>query len=214
MVLLCLNTKHQNKAHQKIPHMKLLFATSNQNKADEIQKLLPNNFQIITLNDINLKEEIPETSTTIEGNALQKTEFIIKYFQIDCFSDDTGLEIESLNGEPGVYSARYAGEDKNSENNIDLVLKKMHGVTNRKARFKTVISLSIKGKMHLFEGIVEGIIRISKKGNSGFGYDSIFEPENCGRTFAEMTMEEKNELSHRGRAFEKMISFLNLNIID
>ncbi len=189
--------------------MKLLFATSNQNKADEIQKLLPNNFHIITLKDINLKEEIPETSSTIEGNAIQKTEYIINNFQLDCFSDDTGLEIDALNGEPGVYSARYAGQDKDSEKNMDLVLDKMKNSTNRKARFKTVISLSLNGKMHLFEGIVEGKIRTVKSGVLGFGYDPIFEPENCGKTFAEMSLEEKNVVSHRGRAFEKMINFLN-----
>ncbi len=188
--------------------MKLLFATSNQNKAREIQNLLPKDFQIITLNDIDLKEDIPETAPTIEGNAIQKTEYIINNFGIDCFADDTGLEIEALNGEPGVYSARYAGEAKDSDDNMNLVLEKLKNTSNRNARFKTVISLSINKEMHLFEGIVEGRIRASKVGTLGFGYDPIFEPENCGRTFAEMSMEEKNSMSHRGRAFEKMISYL------
>ena len=189
--------------------MKILFATSNKNKALEIQKLIPEGFEILTLNDIDLQEEIPETSNTIEGNAIQKTNFIIENFGIDCFADDTGLEIEALNGEPGVYSARYAGEEKDSNKNMDLVLKKMKGITNRKARFKTIISLSLDNKSYLFEGIVEGNIRKDKIGNLGFGYDPIFEPENIGRTFAEMTIEEKNTISHRGRAFEKMIHFLN-----
>ena len=189
--------------------MKILFATSNKNKALEIQKLIPEGFEILTLNDIDLQEEIPETSNTIEGNAIQKTNFIVENFGIDCFADDTGLEIEALNGEPGVYSARYAGEEKDSNKNMDLVLKKMKGITNRKARFKTIISLSLDNKSYLFEGIVEGNIRKDKIGNLGFGYDPIFEPENIGRTFAEMTIEEKNNISHRGRAFEKMIHFLN-----
>ena len=189
--------------------MKILFATSNKNKALEIQKLIPEGFEILTLNDIDLQEEIPETSNTIEGNAIQKTNFIIENFGIDCFADDTGLEIEALNGEPGVYSARYAGEEKDSNKNMELVLKKMEGFSNRKARFKTVISLSLDNKSYLFEGIVEGNIRKDKIGNLGFGYDPIFEPENIGRTFAEMTIEEKNTISHRGRAFEKMIHFLN-----
>ena len=189
--------------------MKILFATSNKNKALEIQKLIPEGFEILTLNDIDLQKEIPETSDTIEGNAIQKTNFIIENFGIDCFADDTGLEIEALKGEPGVYSARYAGEEKDSNKNMDLVLKKMKGITNRKARFKTIISLSLDNKSYLFEGIVEGNIRKDKIGNLGFGYDPIFEPENIGRTFAEMTIEEKNTISHRGRAFEKMIHFLN-----
>ena len=189
--------------------MKILFATSNKNKAVEIQKLIPEGFEILTLNDIDLQEEIPETSDTIEGNAIQKTNFIVENFGIDCFADDTGLEIEALNGEPGVYSARYAGEEKDPNKNMDLVLKKMQGITNRKARFKTIISLSLDNKSYLFEGVVEGIIRKDKVGNLGFGYDPIFEPENIGRTFAEMTIEEKNTISHRGRAFEKMIHFLN-----
>jgi XTP/dITP diphosphohydrolase len=189
--------------------MKILFATSNKNKALEIQKLIPEGFEILTLNDIDLQEEIPETSNTIEGNAIQKTNFIIENFGIDCFADDTGLEIEALKGEPGVYSARYAGEEKDSNKNMELVLKKMEGFSNRKARFKTVISLSLDNKSYLFEGIVEGNIRKDKIGNLGFGYDPIFEPENIGRTFAEMTIEEKNTISHRGRAFEKMIHFLN-----
>jgi len=188
--------------------MKLVFATSNQNKAKEIQQLVPDFIQIITLNDINQVEEIPETSDTIEGNATQKMEYIVANFGIDCFADDTGLEIESLNGEPGVYSARYAGEDKNADNNMNLVLRKMQGVSNRKARFKTVISLSLNGENYLFEGIVNGEIRNEKVGDAGFGYDPIFEPEKAGITFAEMNTVEKNQMSHRARAFKKMVDFL------
>ena len=188
--------------------MKILFATANQNKAIEIQKLVPDGFEILSLKDINYLEEIPETSLTIEGNALQKTNFIINKFNLDCFSDDTGLEIETLGGEPGVYSARYAGLEKNPDKNMDLVLEKMKNSQNRKARFKTVIALHLDGETHLFEGIVNGLIRYEKSGEDGFGYDPIFEPENTGKTFAEMTIEEKNIISHRGRAFQKMIEFL------
>lgn len=188
--------------------MKILFATANSNKAFEIQKIVPEGFEILSLKDINFSDDIPETSSTIEGNALQKTKFIVDKFKIDCFSDDTGLEIEVLDGEPGVYSARYAGLEKDPEKNMDLVLEKMKNFQNRKARFKTVIALYLNGKTHLFEGIVNGIIRQEKSGDDGFGYDPIFEPESTGKTFAEMTIEEKNKISHRGRAFEKMVEFL------
>jgi XTP/dITP diphosphohydrolase len=189
--------------------MKILFATANLNKAFEIQKIVPEGFEIISLKDLNFTDDIPETSSTIEGNALQKTKFIVDKFKIDCFADDTGLEIEALEGEPGVYSARYAGLEKNPEKNMDLVLEKMKNCQNRKARFKTVIALYFNGETHLFEGIVNGIIRHEKSGDDGFGYDPIFEPENSGKTFAEMTIDEKNKISHRGRAFEKMVQFLN-----
>lgn len=189
--------------------MKILFATANQNKAFEIQKLLPENFEIITLKDIPIKEDIPETSDTIEGNARQKAEYIAQHFDMDCFADDTGLEIDALNGEPGVYSARYAGKEKNPENNMNLVLDKMENISNRKARFKTVIALYFKKEMYFFEGIIDGTIRTERAGEEGFGYDPIFEPENCGKTFAELTIEEKNKMSHRARAFDKMVKFLN-----
>lgn len=189
--------------------MKILFATANKNKVIEIQNILPKGFEILSLNDIDLKEDIPETAETIEGNAIQKIEYIKKFFGIDCFADDSGLEIESLNGEPGVYSARYAGNERDSNKNMDLVLEKMHGLENRNARFKTVIALNLKNKVHVFEGIVDGIICTEKRGLHGFGYDPIFEPNNCGKTFAEMTIDEKNLISHRSIAFEKMLSFLN-----
>lgn len=191
--------------------MKIVFATSNQNKAKEIQKILPSFIQILTLKDLELDEDIPETADTMEGNAVLKSEYIVKRFGIDCFADDSGLEIEALDGEPGVYSARYAGEERDDEKNLQLVLNKMEKITNRTARFKTVIALSVKDKMHLFEGIVEGKIGYQKKGVMGFGYDPIFEPEDCGKTFAEMSIDEKNKYSHRARAIEKMIQFIELN---
>jgi XTP/dITP diphosphohydrolase len=191
--------------------MKILFASANENKVKEIQSLLPEGMTLLSLKDIHLEEDIPETSPTIEGNALQKAQYIADHFGMNCFTDDTGLEIEVLNGEPGVYSARYAGEEKDAVKNMDLVLEKLIDTSNRKAHFKTVIALYLDGEMHQFEGVVEGNIRREKSGTKGFGYDPIFEPENCGRTFAEMTMEEKNKMSHRGRALEKMVAFLKKN---
>lgn len=188
--------------------MKLIFATGNQNKAKEIAALLPDGFDILTLKDLNLNEDIPETSETLEGNAQQKTNFLVDRFGIDCFGDDTGLEISALEMKPGVYSARYAGPQRNDDDNIQKVLKELENVSDRSAQFRTVISLYFKGKQYFFEGIVEGQIRKEKTGNNGFGYDPIFEPENTGKTFAEMTLEEKNRYSHRARAFAKMIAFL------
>lgn len=188
--------------------MKLLFATSNQHKAKEIAALLPAFYELLTLNDIDITEEIPETSDTLEGNAKQKSEYILHNFGLDCFADDTGLEIPALNNEPGVKSARYAGEHRNSEDNMQLVLSRLEGKNDRSARFRTVISLELNGQQHLFEGIVNGVIRTEKCGEGGFGYDPIFEPENCGKTFGEMSLDEKNSYSHRARAFEKMITFL------
>ena len=188
--------------------MKLLFATANQNKAKEIKALLPLNVELLTLADIDIQEDVPETSDTIEGNAVQKANYITDKFQLNCFADDTGLEIEALNGEPGVQSARYAGNQRSDEANIELVLSKLSEQQNRLARFKTIIALNLDGEQFIFEGIVNGSIRNEKIGNKGFGYDSIFEPENCGKTFAEMSMDEKNSYSHRARAFNKMIEFL------
>jgi len=154
--------------------MKILFATSNKNKAAEIRRMLPSNIELITLNDIELNEDIPETSLTIEGNAKQKADYITTHFNINCFADDTGLEINALNGEPGVYSARYAGEQRSDNDNIQLVLDKLSSKNDRSARFKTVIALTIDNQQHLFEGIVNGIIRTEKSGTNGFGYDAIF----------------------------------------
>ena len=188
--------------------MELIFATQNENKAKEIQKIVPNGFTIKTLKNIGCTDDIPETSATLEGNAKQKTTYVANNFDVNCFSDDTGLEIEALDGAPGVYSARYAGEEKSHDKNMNLVLDKLDQKSNRKAQFRTVISLFINKKYYTFEGIVKGEIRTEKSGAEGFGYDPIFEPENCGKTFAEMTLEEKNTMSHRARAFEKMIQFL------
>ena len=189
--------------------MKLIFATHNHNKAKEIQSLVPVGIQVLTLDDIECFDEIPETSSTLEGNANQKMQFIIDHYNVNCFADDTGLEIEALNGEPGVYSARYAGEMKDPNQNMELALSKLNGVEDRSARFRTVIALFWQGGKYQFEGIVKGKITLSKSGKDGFGYDPIFEPENCGKTFAEMNLSEKNLVSHRARAFAKMIEFLN-----
>lgn len=188
--------------------MKLLFATHNLNKAAEIRKMLPIHFELLTLEDIDIIEDIPETSDTILGNAVQKANYITTHYGTNCFADDTGLEIHALNNEPGVRSARYAGEERSDEKNIQRVLEKLTGESDRSARFVTVIALNLEDKQHLFEGIVTGTIRHEKSGTNGFGYDPIFEPESCGKTFAEMTMEEKNQYSHRARALQKMMAFL------
>jgi XTP/dITP diphosphohydrolase len=188
--------------------MKLIFATQNQHKAKEIQALLPFEFEVLTLNDINIKEDIPETCDTLEGNASQKSHYILHHFSMDCFSDDTGLEIPALNNEPGVYSARYAGPAKNADENMNKVLEKLAGKSDRTAQFRTVISLILEGKEHFFEGVVKGTILSEKRGEDGFGYDPIFVPEGQNKTFAELSLDEKNKMSHRARAFEKMIHFL------
>lgn len=188
--------------------MKIIFASNNKNKVQEIQNQVPKSIKIVTLEEIGCTEDIAETGSTLEENAIIKANYITEKYGLPCFADDTGLEIDALNGEPGVYSARYAGEDKNADKNMDLVLQKLQHKTNRKAQFKTVIALNINNEQHLFTGIVEGEIRNKKIGTNGFGYDPIFEPENLGKTFAEMTLEEKNKLSHRGRAVEKLIEFL------
>lgn len=189
--------------------MKIIFASNNKNKVQEIQNQVPKTIQIVTLDEIGCTEDIAETGTTLEENAIIKANYITEKYGLPCFADDTGLEIDALNGEPGVYSARYAGEDKDADKNMDLVLEKLSNSTNRKAQFKTVIALNINNEQHLFTGIVKGEIRDKKTGTNGFGYDPIFEPENLGKTFAEMTLEEKNKLSHRGRAVEQLIEFLS-----
>ncbi|MEX1192757.1 MAG: RdgB/HAM1 family non-canonical purine NTP pyrophosphatase [Brumimicrobium sp.] len=187
----------------------LVFATQNANKAKEIQSLLPSHVVVKTLSEIGCTDEIPETQPDLQGNALQKAKYVRDKYRVNCFADDTGLEIDALNGEPGVYSARYAGPEKNSEKNMDLVLQKLKDQPSRKANFRTVVALLLDDETHFFEGIVNGEIRNKRVGNDGFGYDPIFEPENCGRTFAEMSMDEKNRMSHRGRAIEKMVTFFN-----
>jgi XTP/dITP diphosphohydrolase len=194
--------------------MKLVFATHNHNKAHEIQALLNDQIELITLDEIQCFEEIPETAATLEGNAKMKAAYVVEQFNMNCFADDTGLEIEALNNEPGVYSARYAGEDRDPEKNMALVLEKLRDKSNRKARFRTVISLYWEGEFHEFEGIVKGEITTEKSGAKGFGYDPIFKPENSEKTFAEMDLTEKNTMSHRARAFEKMVAFLNAEAKD
>lgn len=193
-----------------MPHT-LVFATNNAHKIEEVAAKIGSQFIIRSLNDIGFNEDIAETGTTFHANASIKSQTIYQKFNLDCFGDDSGLEIMSLNGEPGVYSARYAGEHGNHDANIDKVLQKLEGVTDRRARFITVISLIYQGKEHFFEGTVEGLIRHERSGAKGFGYDPIFQPEGYDITFAEMTMEEKNSISHRARALEKMMGFLTEN---
>jgi len=189
--------------------MKLVFATQNENKAQEIQSLLPEYFKIITLKDIRCFDEIPETSETLEGNSLLKASFISETYNLNCFADDTGLEIEALDNRPGVYSARYAGTEISAAANINKVLLELKGKTTRNAQFRTIITLILNKSTFTFEGIVRGEIISEKRGENGFGYDPIFVPEGEIRTFAEMSLEEKNKHSHRARAFQKMIEFLN-----
>jgi XTP/dITP diphosphohydrolase len=192
----------------KQEHMNLVFATNNIHKAEEIQLIMPDGYKISTLNEIGCVQDIPETADSLEGNAALKSAYVLKYYRMDCFADDTGLEIEALNGEPGIFSARYAGQSKNSDDNMNLVLEKLKGNNNRKARFRTVISLRFQGSEHSFEGIVNGKICTEKSGKEGFGYDPIFQPEGYDCTFSEMSMEEKNRISHRGIAVQKLIDFL------
>ena len=189
--------------------MKLVFATQNENKAQEIQQLLPEYFKIITLKDIRCFDDIPETAETLEGNSLLKASFISETYNLNCFADDTGLEIESLDFRPGVNSARYAGPDKSAAENIDKVLAELEGETKRNAQFRTIITLILNSSTFTFEGIVHGEIISEKRGENGFGYDPIFIPEGALKTFAEMTLTEKNQYSHRARAFQKMIVFLS-----
>lgn len=188
--------------------MKLVFATNNKNKIKEIKHLLNNSLEILSLEDIQCFEDIPETSDTIEGNAIQKAQYVYENYGYNCFADDTGLEIEALNGEPGIYSARYAGEEKNPEMNMNKVLDKLKNVSNRNARFKTVIALIIDGKTTCFEGIVEGEITHAKSGSEGFGYDPIFMPKGYNKTYSEMSLDIKNTMSHRAIATKKLIAFL------
>lgn len=186
----------------------IVFATSNPNKIREVDELIGQIFHIIGLKEIGCEEDIPETQPTIEGNALQKAQYVLDNYQSDCFAEDTGLEVEALNGEPGVYSARYAGPQRNSQDNMNLLLQKLEGNENRKARFKTVVALVLEGEVHTFEGIVEGRIGFEPQGEGGFGYDPLFYPEGHDITFAEMDPEAKNAISHRGRAIRKLVDFL------
>lgn len=185
----------------------LVFATNNQHKTNEVRSLLAGQYDVLNLKDIGCTVDIPETADTFVGNAKLKTAYVVENFQLDCFADDSGLEVEALNNEPGIYSARYAGE-RGDLANLQLVLKKMEGQENRKARFRTVVSLVQNGKNYVFEGIVTGSLRASTSGVSGFGYDPIFQPDGYEQTFAEMSMAQKNEISHRGIAMRKLIAFL------
>ncbi len=190
--------------------MKLIFATNNQHKVEEIRSIIsPEKFEIITLKEAGIDIDIPEPHPTLEANATEKAAVIYALTSINCFSEDTGLEVTALDGEPGVKSARYAGEDRSFDANIDKLLSKLAGKTDRSARFRAVISLLIDGKETLFEGICEGRIIEEKRGNKGFGYDPVFVPLGAERSFAEMSMEEKTRYSHRARAVEKLVAFLN-----
>jgi XTP/dITP diphosphohydrolase len=186
---------------------KIVFATGNPNKLKEINSAI-SGFKIIGLKDLGITDEIPETGDTLMKNALQKAKYVYNKTGLDCFSDDTGLEIEALNYRPGVYSAMYAGPDCNAENNIRKVLQELEESTNRKAQFKTVIALILNGKEYFFEGLVSGVILKERSGKGGFGYDPIFRPIGCEESFAEMTIDQKNEISHRGLAIKKLITFL------
>ncbi|WP_405604317.1 non-canonical purine NTP diphosphatase [Polaribacter sp. Asnod1-A03] len=188
--------------------MKLVFATNNLNKLAEVQKMLPNSIELLSLKDINCFDEIEETETTLEGNAKLKADYITNKFGYNCFADDTGLEVESLDGKPGVYSARFAGEPANSENNMQKLLSELKDKENKKAQFRTAVALNLNDEKFLFEGICKGNILTEKQGEKGFGYDPIFKPEGFTHSFAEMSSEEKNKISHRGIAIQKLVAFL------
>ncbi len=188
--------------------MKLVFATQNKNKLQEISAIIPPEFQILSLEDIGCCEEIPETAPTIEENAILKVDYVEQHFKVDCFADDTGLEVDSLNGEPGVLSARYAGDEKNNEANIDKLLEKLKDKVSRKAQFKTVIALNFNDHQILFQGICKGEITHERRGSYGFGYDAVFLPEGSHKTFGEMKMEEKAAYSHRAKAIQELLDYL------
>lgn len=188
--------------------MKIVFATNNENKTREIRNILGRSLTLLSLSDLNIAEDIPEDEPTLEGNAMHKARYISKIVKMNVFADDTGLEIDALNGLPGVHSARFAGENKDSDANIDKALAQMDQTKNRKARFRTVIALILDGKEYLFEGIVNGQIIKEKRGTEGFGYDPVFVPDGHKKTFAEMSLDEKNKISHRAQAFEKLRDFL------
>ncbi len=188
--------------------MKLVFATNNQHKVNEVQQLLPDGIQLLSLKDIGCTEDIAETETTLEGNAILKANYVTENYGYDCFADDTGLEVLSLNGAPGVYSARYAGEHGNAEKNMKKLLDELNGKTNRFAQFRTCVALNFNGKKLLFQGMCEGEILQRKRGKQGFGYDPLFLPIGYKKSFAEMEMEIKNTISHRARAIKKLVDYL------
>lgn len=188
--------------------MKLVFASNNKNKIIEIKHRLPADIELLSLEDIGCLEDIPETADTIEGNAILKADYVTRNYGYNCFADDTGLEVNALNGAPGVYSARYAGEQKNADDNMHRLLLELGNNPDRSARFKTVIALNLDGQQHLFTGLVEGHITYEKAGEKGFGYDPVFKPEGQEATFAQMTLDEKAQMSHRGRAVAQLVAFL------
>ena len=192
----------------------LIMATNNAHKLEEVRQILGNDYIVKGLADIGCHEDIPETATTLEGNALQKARYVHQHYKVNCFADDTGLEVDALQGEPGVYTARFGnlngyGESHDAEANIACLLHKLKGTTNRKAQFRTAIALILNGEEHLFEGIVKGEILTSKSGEAGFGYDPVFAPEGHTESFAEMSAEQKNAISHRGRAMQRLQQFLH-----
>ena len=188
--------------------MKICFATNNAHKLEEVRAMLTTDLEIVSLKEIGCIEELPEDQDTLEGNSLQKAAYVLSHYQVPCFADDSGLEVEALNGAPGVYSARYAGAQRSHEDNMTLLLKNLNAKSNRNAHFRAVITLiDFKGS-HQFEGIVKGTIIPERKGNGGFGYDPIFQPDDFTKTLAEMSMAEKNKISHRARAFQQLVDFL------
>ena len=189
--------------------MKLVFATNNLHKLKEVQEMLSNSIEVLSLKDIGCFEDIEETESTLEGNAKLKADYITEKYGFDCFADDTGLEVEALDGNPGVYSARYAGEHGNAEKNMEKLLNELQNKSSRKAKFRTIIALNLRNKQYLFEGICDGKILNKKTGIKGFGYDPIFKPNNASCSFAEMSSEEKNIISHRGIAIQELVQFLN-----
>ncbi len=188
--------------------MKLVFATNNPNKLKEVQEILGDQIELLSLKEIGCFEEIAETATTLEGNAKIKADHVTRLYGYNCFADDTGLEVDSLNGEPGVYSARYGGEPRDADKNMNKLLQKLEGKPNRKAQFRTIVALNLQGKSYAFEGICQGEIQQERSGEEGFGYDPIFQPEGYEMSFAEMSSEEKNKISHRKRAIQKLVDFL------
>ena len=189
--------------------IELVFATNNRNKIKEVQALVPSNIKLLSLKDIGCFEDIPETQNSIEGNAKQKVNYIKEHYKYNCFADDTGLEVDVLHGAPGVFSARYAGEQCNANDNMDKLLLNLHHCNNRNAQFKTVIALNLNNQLHLFTGICQGKITNTKQGDNGFGYDPIFKPNGFKETFAQMDLNVKNSISHRGKAISQLIAFLN-----
>lgn len=189
--------------------MKICFATNNSKKLEEVKATLGDAFEIVSLAEIGCREELPETGDTLQDNAFQKARYVQTHYHVDCFADDTGLEVEALGGAPGVYSGRFAGEPRSDERNLSLLLEKMEEKSNRKASFRTVIALVLGSESHAFEGSVKGEILKHRSGEKGFGYDPVFRPEGFEKTFAELSMQEKNAISHRGRAVRKLAEFLN-----